>query len=205
MQHIHYQNFEGYRELLPFLKGKECDVVLGWSLGGQIALKATAEGFITPKLLILLATPFEFLTSALNPFGMDVTSFNSFERDFYKNPLKTQRKFTLLMNKGDTKAAGINKLALASLPSPEGWLVWLRELKHFSCADLRFSDIPKTLIVQGIRDNVVNIEQAYLLKNHIPGSHVTVLEDAGHMPHLHAPLMIQHLIQREYESLSEPV
>jgi pimeloyl-ACP methyl ester carboxylesterase len=202
-QHIHYQNFEGYKELLPFLKGKECNVVIGWSLGGQIALRAVAEGILQPNLLVLLATPFEFLVSPNNPFGMDINSFNIFERDFYKNPLKTQRKFTLLMNKHDSKAACINKEALQDLPSPDNWLVWLRELKHFSAAELDLSNLPKTLIVHGIRDHVVNIEQAYLLQQYIKGSSVTVLEDASHMWHWHAPFMVSHLIRREYESLAE--
>lgn len=204
-QHIHYQHFEGYRELLPFLDGKECDIVIGWSLGGQIALRALAEEYISASLLVLLATPFEFLVSYRNPFGMDLESFNQFERDFYKHPTKTQRKFTLLMNKGDSKASVINKEVTKNQASPEGWLPWLRELKHFSATDLNTSALPRTLIVQGVRDMVVNIEQAYLLRQALPDSSITVLEDASHMLHHHAPSMLRQLIIREYENLAEEV
>lgn len=204
VQHIHYQHFEGYKEFLPFLGGRKCDIVLGWSLGGQIALRALADGRIKAEMLVLLATPFEFLASAVNPTGMDIDSFNQFERDFYQNPTKTQRKFTLLMNKGDSKASILNKEAVASLPSPENWLIWLRELKHFSAADWELPSLPKTLIIQGVMDNIVNVEQANMLHKHIPGSTVTLLEDAGHMLHKHAPLMLSQCILSEYRSLADP-
>lgn len=204
VQHIHYQHFEGYRELLPFLGKRECDIVIGWSLGGQIALRAIAEGNIKATMLVLLATPFEFVASATNPTGMDSDSFNRFEQDFYRNPLKTQRKFTLLMNKGDSKSAALNKLATACLPTTEGGLIWLRELKHFSGTEHNLSHLPRTLIIQGIMDNVVNVEQAYMLHKHIPGSTITLLEDAGHMPHLHAPDMLRQLVVREWEGMQLP-
>lgn len=35
----------------------EPDVVIGWSLGGLLAVRAVAEGALHPKLLVLLATP----------------------------------------------------------------------------------------------------------------------------------------------------
>lgn len=201
--HIHYQHFEGYKELLPFLKGKHCDVAIGWSLGGQIVLRAVSEGIIFPQLVVLLATPFEFLVGPTNPFGMDITSFNNFERDFYTLPVKTQRKFSLLMNKYDTKASSLNKEILASLPSPEGWLIWLRELKYFSCAELNLSLLPKTLIIHGARDAVVSVEQAYMLQRHIRGSSIAMLEDAGHAPQRHTPSMVRQFIQRDYENVRE--
>ncbi len=47
-----------YLEMNDFGK---CEVALGWSLGGQILVRAIANGVIKPEYLILIAAPFQML------------------------------------------------------------------------------------------------------------------------------------------------
>lgn len=203
-QHIHYQHFEGARELLPFLGKRRCDVLIGWSLGGQIAIRSVFYGHIIPKVLVLLGTPYDFLDVMGNPFGMEVEAFNTFEQSFYKYPEKTMRRFNTLVAKNDSRSSFINKQLRQQEISPEDWLKWLRELRYFSCDEMTFSRFPKTLVIHGRNDAVVRCDQTEIFYSKIPDCNVTILEDAGHALHLHNPSLVQQLITNELRSVKMP-
>lgn len=196
-QHIHYQHFEGARELLPFLGKRQCDVLIGWSLGGQLAIRSIHYGHITTKLLVLLATPYDFIDATGNPFGMETENFNLFEQDFYKSPEKTLRRFNALVSKGDSHATTIAKTLRNQSCSTDGWLKWLRELRYFSGDEIKFTNFPKTLVIHGRNDHVVRCDQTEIFYSKIPHCNVTILEDAGHALHLHNTQLIQQLISNE--------
>jgi pimeloyl-ACP methyl ester carboxylesterase len=44
-----------------------------------------------------------------------------------------------------------------------------------------------TLIVWGDRDDIIPVEHAYAAHGAIPGSHLCILDDVGHFPHVEAP------------------
>ena len=49
-------------------QGGDAELVIGWSLGGQLAARAVAEGLLSPRLLVLIAAPFQFVGgSAMGP------------------------------------------------------------------------------------------------------------------------------------------
>lgn len=196
--HIHYRNFEGPKELFPFIKDKPCDVLIGWSLGGQLAIRAVQEKLLKPKLLVLLSTAFTFISEE---DGMPLKTFNAFEQNVHKHPEKTLRRFASLVGQGDSKAKAISKTLLTPEPSHEGWLPWLKELRHFSCENVDFKGFPKTLLVHGRQDSIVPVKQSHYFHALLPQCQMVVLEDAGHAPHLHNPAFIRQRIKEEIQSL----
>ncbi|MFM6972354.1 MAG: alpha/beta hydrolase, partial [Alphaproteobacteria bacterium] len=52
---LDYSNYLGYNDFKNNLNiPNNPDVIIGWSLGGQIALRLCAENFVKPKKLILI-------------------------------------------------------------------------------------------------------------------------------------------------------
>ena len=44
--------------------------IVGWSLGGQLAVRAIAAGLVMPEKLVLIATPFQFVEMGKHSLGM---------------------------------------------------------------------------------------------------------------------------------------
>src|SRR5437762_104970 len=66
--------------------GRNAELVIGWSLGGQLAVRAIASGLIKPLKLVLLATPFQFVATAKNPLGMPPDLHQLFRDSFAADP-----------------------------------------------------------------------------------------------------------------------
>jgi pimeloyl-ACP methyl ester carboxylesterase len=54
-------------------------------------------------------------------------------------------------------------------------------------------DVP-TLVVWGAADRIVPPEHGHAYADHIPGAHLAVVEDAGHLPQLEAPDRLLSLV-----------
>ena len=78
------------------------DAVIGWSLGGAVAISALAEERIKAKRLILIATPYQFLQSGDYSFGMEQATFQQFCDSYAQNAEDTLGRFQRLMVKGDS-------------------------------------------------------------------------------------------------------
>jgi pimeloyl-ACP methyl ester carboxylesterase len=73
-------------------------------------------------------------------------------------------------------------------------LFWLDELASGSCREMNFAHFPKTVIVHGKNDKVVDMANASELAKHIPHSQLIIWPDCGHAPHLHNPDALRDLI-----------
>lgn len=185
-QHIDYSKYGHIEELFDDIKGSKCDVLIGWSLGGQIAIRAIEAGVIEAEHLILIATPFQFISDKTIKCGMEQDSFYDFETDFVLDPKRTLKKFSLLVAKNDKKAKEISRwLTPDNDNNLERWDYWLDELGQFSCAGINFSNFPKTTIIHGTGDSVVDHTQSAFFDVLIKNCETKVLNDCGHAPHLH--------------------
>jgi pimeloyl-[acyl-carrier protein] methyl ester esterase len=171
------------------------DTLIGWSLGGQLAVRAVATGLLKPSRLILIATPFQFVATPENPLGMKRDLFDKFRDNYARNPLRTLHKSGELILKGDRKDLRAhldaqNKDAIAAYD----WLNWLTLLDGFTCENLNFSDFPPTLLIHGDNDAVVAHHQSETLARHIPNVTLKTLQGCGHAPHWHAPDQLRQWI-----------
>ncbi len=193
--HLNYSNFTSTTELFSNLKNIKCDVIIGWSLGGQLALRAIEQGVISPKLQLLIGTPFQFISSHNLKCGIGLDVFQTFVANFKEDPTKTLRQFALLVAKNDQKSKEmLKKLHKNSSKDAQKWLYWLEELGSFSCNRLDFSNMPKTIAIHGRNDAVVDCTQTGLFRSLIHDYRHVIIDNCGHAPHLHDSKAIMDLI-----------
>jgi pimeloyl-ACP methyl ester carboxylesterase len=174
------------------------DVVIGWSLGGQLAVRAVAQGLMRPALLVLIATPYQFVARPELKLGMPRDVFDKFRDNYGQNPQRTLKKAWELLHKDDKHANTVrkelqthDKNALLQLD----WHQWLDYLDRFSCDALSLDGFPPTLIIHGRQDHVVRFEQSDQFLRAIPHASRLPLEDCGHAPHWHDAATLRRAIE----------
>lgn len=160
------------------------DILCGWSLGGQLAIRLIAAKIFNPKLLILIAPPFQFVKSPTISAAMPESAFFEFRNNFAKSPDKTLKRFSILSLMNDKNAAQLISNLQITDENHHNLIFWLDELKRFSCHEIDFSNFPPTLLIQGAGDMVVHPNQAHLFKEKISDLKLEILSNTGHAPHL---------------------
>jgi pimeloyl-ACP methyl ester carboxylesterase len=178
---------------------KKHDRIIGWSLGGQLAVRGIAEGLIQPKHLVLIGVPFQFVKNGVLALGMPRDTYDIFIQNYANNPERTLKKAWELIAYGDVREEQVKSMLAKHNPKKvveKNWQRWLTHLQHFSCNDLRFEKFPPTLIIHGDQDAVVRYEQAKFFARHLPHSRVETMPGCGHAPHWHDTQKIRDLIER---------
>lgn len=177
--------------------GKDCDLAIGWSLGGQLLVRAVAAGMMRPKKLALIAPSFRFVKQG-GGIGMPQDTFRMFRDNYAANPKRTLKKAWDLIAYRDAREAKVKehlarqdiKKALAG-----NWLSWLDDLEQFSCETLVFKDFPPSILIHGDRDEVVYPEQARRFMDVLPQARLELFRGCGHAPHWHDAEKVRELIQ----------
>lgn len=178
-------------------QAREAHLLIGWSLGGQLALRAIATGMIAPKKLVLIAAPYQFVKSPVLPIGMPADTFATFKQNYANNPIATLNKAWALIAKDDDNAhhvrerlAAQDKEQLSHYP----WEAWLTILEQYNCRNLYLDEAPETLIIHGDKDYVVYPQQSEKMLTILPKATLHTLKGCGHAPHWHNSQHIQELI-----------
>jgi len=183
---------EALRMIATLAADAEC--VIGWSLGGQLAVRAVAAGMIRPAQLVLVAVPYQFVGEGAQ--GRE--TFDKFHANYKNNPKRTLGKAWELIHYEDAQAPYIrDQMALfdADAVLARDWLRWLHLLDGFNCAALDFSAFPRTLLVHGLNDKVVLPAQSQRIAERIPEARLSLWERCGHAPHLHDAARLRQLIR----------
>ena len=168
-------------------------VLLGWSLGGQLALEIARLAPARIARLVLVATTPRFVAEDGWPHGMTESVMQGFAAQLARDWHATVEDFLQLQVRGSRDATA----ALAALrqalrehgeAQPEALAAGLRILETL---DLRAAapriDI-ETLIISGQHDRITPPGAATWLAAAMPGARVIELPRAGHAPFLsHAP------------------
>jgi pimeloyl-[acyl-carrier protein] methyl ester esterase len=177
--------------------------VVGWSLGGQLALTwARLRPQQVDSLVLIAATPSFIRRGDWSP-ALDDDVLNAFATALATDTRATMQRFISLQARGDEHARAVMQRlrALASecpLPAPaalQGGLQILRE------SDLR-SVLPtigqRALVIHGDRDALAPVAAGAFLASSLPAAHFSPIEGAGHAPFISRPdicarLMMDHL------------
>lgn len=174
-------------------------IVLGWSLGGLLALGlALSQRLRQPGLLrglVLMASSPSFRQRADWAAGIPAAILEDFGLRLQTDPQGTRKRFLALQVLGDPQ--GRRALdGMAAWPSPDPACL-ADGLKLLQEVDLRAALGTLTLPVQvihGAQDRIVPPEAAFYLHQHIVGSQLTMLEQAGHAPFLSRPELCRDAI-----------
>lgn len=179
-----------FLETLP----KEVDLAIGWSLGGQLLVRAIAGKHVKVKRLVLLGAPFQFIAGLKIPYGMPSDMMPGIIDNYRSDPQKMLGEFAGIIAAGDKNAASIMRTLRQNLSVWKAGMFWLKELGRYSCEELNFFNFPQTSIIHGDADKVIYPEQAELFAKKIPNAKTHLIPACGHAPHLHDAQAIRTLV-----------
>lgn len=198
--HVDYAANATPQEVLEYLSAHHphADVLIGWSLGGQLAVRALAEGAVRASALVLIGTPWQYLRCERFAHGMGAETYRLFREGYLQDTARTCRRFSGLIAMGD-----VHERRIATELEPnnviarevERWLPWLEDLASQSLVSHALAHLPPALILHGREDAVIYPAHAEALHASLPGSRLELLPGCGHAPHLHDAPRIQRIIE----------
>jgi pimeloyl-[acyl-carrier protein] methyl ester esterase len=167
-------------------------MVVGWSLGGQIALEWARHNPERVGALVLMSTTPSFVQRPGWPFAMDETTLRRFGDELRVTYRPTLKRFVALQVQGSEHARDAAALLRAQLfargePSP---LALSESLDLLVSNDLRreIATIPQpTLVIGGDRDTITPIAAARWLASRLPQATLVAIPGAAHAPFLSHP------------------
>lgn len=164
---------------------------LGWSLGGRIALAATASKR-PPRKLVLVGTTPCFCQRPDWPHGMTEAAFRQFSEDLKQDYRRTLQRFIALQSRGSSMAREeLRALREALFAHGEADPRALAQgLSLLNDVDLRaqLATIPTpTLVLHGSRDTLTPRAAAEYLARQLPSAQLALIEGAGHAPFISHP------------------
>ncbi|MFA6849655.1 MAG: alpha/beta fold hydrolase [Selenomonadaceae bacterium] len=177
--------------------------VVGWSLGGMLAMQlAELYPDKIERLLLIASTP-RFTACKDYSGGISPGIVKNLLRKVSRNKNKAQKDFYELMfseNEKDTKKKFMLTLDLTFFNIEESILK--KGLEYLLMKDLRRNlaqiAVP-TEIIHGSKDSICLPEAAIYMKEHIPFAKLIYIENAGHIPFITREKYMVHLIHQQQE------
>lgn len=178
-----YSDYQNPDEAIEALRSIRPLYVIGWSMGGQLALRAMAAGALEPRHLTLIAAPMRFVGEN----GMGEETFRLFRESYATDPARTKMRFHALIAKGDGRLREVMGL-LGHHPEVEDvarWLPWLDDLAAHRVDVSPLASAPPTLMIHGMNDHIVPFAQGEKLARALPNAQLNRWVGVGHAPHAH--------------------
>jgi pimeloyl-[acyl-carrier protein] methyl ester esterase len=165
-------------------------VLVGWSMGGQIALHSYAQLADRLARLVLVAATPRFIAAADFPYGLTPSEGSGMRLKLQRNTQRALDGFhTRMFAEGDVEAPGATshvQQQLSAIPLPYASSA-VDSLDALVAADMRHvlsSIAVPTLIVNGDCDRICLPQASRYLKDHIHGAEQVVFPHCGHAPFL---------------------
>jgi pimeloyl-[acyl-carrier protein] methyl ester esterase len=166
--------------------------VLGWSLGGMVALELARQHPRHLRALVLVATTPKFLAGPDWEHGLPPAVLDEFSAGLSDDYRRTVQNFLALQTRGDEHALQTlrtlrSRLASHGEPDPAALATGLGILRE---ADLRDS-LPRialpALVVAGEHDRLTPPGAGQALASALPAARFRLIERSGHAPFLSHP------------------
>ncbi len=200
---VNYAKCDSTEKFFAEIDKENPEIVIGWSLGGQLAIRAIEKGIIAPKLLILLAPPFQMIKDSRIQAAMPQDVFDEFYKNFSAAPTKTLKEFSILTAMNDRNAGEIARNLDIDDKNFLQLKFWLEELQRFSCFDIDFTNMPRTLYFHGAGDMITHLSHSELFQQKIKNLRLEIFKNCGHAPHLSDLARLQEIILEEIKSIPE--
>ena len=191
----------GYRladltgDIRQWMEGLELDgvLLLGWSLGGQVAMELAKDSPVRIQKLILQSTTPRFTSADDWDAGLPPGQVRAMMRDLNRNYRKTMGDFFAMQFAQEEMPRDrfwkVVDFAVreGKLPPVDVALAVLETLaRENQCPDLHLIDLP-VLVVHGELDRITPTAAGRYLADRIAGSRYTMIEGCGHAPFLSLP------------------
>ncbi len=179
---------------------KQC-VVVGWSLGAQVALTwAQRAPKQVDRLALFAATPC-FTRRADWPHAVSPVAMRQFDSAIKRDCASVLRRFVALQSHGDTHAVRVaHKLRTVlftnPLPTQDALEGGLEILRTTDLRGILASIRQPALVMHGERDAVTPCAAGQALSEALPNARFHKIAGAGHAPFLSDPQVVAALLQR---------
>lgn len=182
-------------------------LVLGWSLGGLLALKLAQVK--SPRALVLVNSSPRFVTNTQWPHGMAPEVFAQFFARLQQNMDGTVQDFLRLQVRGDAHAAETFATLKASLlqhpASPETLQRGLALLRDADEGAAVSNIHVPTLVVAGEYDRITRPQACEQLARELPDARYVSIKRAGHAPFISHRDEFLTEVQRFLRNVSQQV
>lgn len=184
--------------LLPHIP--EGAVLVGWSLGAQLALHLAQQAPARVARLVLIGSSPRFVQADDWPSALPASTLDAFRQDFDTAPDATQRRFVALQSLGDSARKAVAATLTDSLtPADDARRTALADgLRLLAETDLR-AIVPTirqpVRLLHGSEDKLMPAAAAEWLADTLPDARLTVFGQCGHAPFLSRPEECATLIE----------
>ena len=184
--------------------------VLGWSLGGMVALELAHRHPQHLRALVLVATTPRFLAGTDWPHGLRAEVLEGFARGLEGDYRRTLQSFLTLQTRGDEHAAQALRALRSSLaahgePDARALAAGLRILREADLREVLPRIVPPALVIAGGRDRLTSPHAGRALAAALPAARFCLIEHAGHAPFLaHADAVLKEVLPFLAGSVGEP-
>ena len=164
-------------------------VLLGWSLGGQIAMRIALDHPATPQRLILISTTPKFVADGGWQAGIARKDLQTFGADMQNDTRATLLRFLSLQTRGVAAQKSILQNLRASfffepLPEPQALAAGLEMLLQ---TDLRAEVaqlVLPAIVIHGSLDKLTTPGAGTWLAKNLPSARAVLIDGAAHSPFL---------------------
>ncbi|WP_190600221.1 alpha/beta fold hydrolase [Candidatus Vesicomyidisocius sp. SY067_SCS001] len=170
-------------------------ILLGWSLGGLLAINIASK--ITVSSLILIASTPNFIQTNNWEFGIDKNNFKQFSNALQLNLSKGLKRFISLQTKNKSKLKALNKVIEQYSTTTQALNQGLEILLNTNLNN-KFKKLSIPIeVVLGKYDTLVPIKISHWYnQNHIK----TCILNTGHLPFLHHDFVLPSTLKVKYNS-----
>jgi len=167
-------------------------VLVGWSLGGQLALQLAAEPALAVRRLVLIASSPRFVRADDWPHGLAAATLRQFAAQLEHDVGHTIDDFIELQLRGSAEADAVratlkDSLARHGAAQPDALAAGLTLLEHNDlCALAQQVELP-ALVIAGQYDRVTAPAAGEALSQLLPQAQLLTIRRAGHAPFLSHP------------------
>jgi pimeloyl-[acyl-carrier protein] methyl ester esterase len=169
--------------------------LIGWSLGGQLALQLACQPALAVRKLVLIASSARFVQAPDWAHGLSAATLQAFAAQLERDPQRTLSDFLELQVRGSADADAVRATLHQTLqqhgaPVAEALRAGLALLEHNDLRELaRGTHIP-TLLIAGQYDRVTPPQAAAALAQLMPQAQLLQIPRAGHAPFLSHPSQV---------------
>jgi pimeloyl-[acyl-carrier protein] methyl ester esterase len=159
-------------------------LVLGWSLGGLLAIKLAQRQML--RGLVLVSTTPRFVADATWPHGMPQPVFTQFFAKLQQNLRVTVQDFLALQVRGDSDAMhtlkALRELLLKTPGDDEALRLGLQILRDADERAALLTNKTPTLVIAGEYDRIAHPKASQYLAAQLPQARYVEIKRAGHAP-----------------------